>query len=245
MRTGLMECHNNRNAQFGPIAMETHTNEGNQTHHQCSPMAVILRRGSETVPAAANMGLRNRTAEEIVDWMIYADRDKAAIPVGFGGAARVIRSKAKNSIENQAHWNKAEPRYRVAIIDKAAGWDAWLGKLAWLDGLSFEDKLREGPPLLGDFDEWLDQVQEITPAWKRPRRRADLMTTPITHSKAALALQVSQTAQFIADVPVPLNFDLAATFEQRFVAAGWRRHYLPCQMRFRAQGQLKSFYYSF
>jgi hypothetical protein len=29
-----------------------------------------------------------------------------------------------------------------------------------------------------------------------------------------LHLQVSQTAQFIADVPVPLNFDLAATFEQ-------------------------------
>jgi hypothetical protein len=35
-----------------------------------------------------------------------------------------------------------------------------------VDGLSFEDKLREGPALLGDFDDWLAQVFGVTPAWK-------------------------------------------------------------------------------
>jgi hypothetical protein len=132
-------------------------------------MAVILRRGSETVPAAANMGLWNRTAEEIVDWMIYADRDKAAkirwaLGERLGLSDQRQKQQGYTPTEDQAHWNKAEPRYRVAIIDEAAGWDAWLGKLAWLDGLSFEDKLREGPALLGNFDDWLDQVHGVTPA---------------------------------------------------------------------------------
>jgi hypothetical protein len=57
--------------------------------------------------------------------------------------------------------------YKRIENDKAAGWDAWHGKLAWLDGLSFEDELREGPTLLNNFDDWLDQVQGITPSWKK------------------------------------------------------------------------------
>ena len=40
-------------------------------------MAIILRRGSATVPAAADIDLWNRTAEEIADWMIAADPEKA------------------------------------------------------------------------------------------------------------------------------------------------------------------------
>jgi hypothetical protein len=40
-------------------------------------MAIILRRGSATVPAAADIDLWNRTGEEIADWMIAADREKA------------------------------------------------------------------------------------------------------------------------------------------------------------------------
>jgi hypothetical protein len=39
--------------------------------------------------------------------------------------------------------------------------------LRWLDGLSFADKLREGPALLSKFDDWLDQILGITPAWKK------------------------------------------------------------------------------
>jgi hypothetical protein len=39
-------------------------------------MAIILRRGTATIPAAANIDLWNRTAEEIADWMIAADREK-------------------------------------------------------------------------------------------------------------------------------------------------------------------------
>jgi hypothetical protein len=39
-------------------------------------MAIILRRGSATIPAAANIELWNRAAEEIADWMIAADREK-------------------------------------------------------------------------------------------------------------------------------------------------------------------------
>jgi hypothetical protein len=40
-------------------------------------MAIILRRGSAAIPAAANIELWNRTAEEIADWMIATDREKA------------------------------------------------------------------------------------------------------------------------------------------------------------------------
>ena len=40
-------------------------------------MAIILRRGSVTIPTAVNIDLWSRTAEEIADWMIAADREKA------------------------------------------------------------------------------------------------------------------------------------------------------------------------
>jgi hypothetical protein len=39
-------------------------------------MAIILRRGSVTIPTAVNIDLWSRTAEEIADWMIAADREK-------------------------------------------------------------------------------------------------------------------------------------------------------------------------
>jgi hypothetical protein len=135
-------------------------------------MAIILRRGSETVPAAANIDLWNRTAEEIVDWMIYTDRDKAAkvrwaLGERLGLSDQRQKQQGYTPTEDQAHWNEAEPRYNLPIIDKAAGWDTSHGKLAWLDGLSFEDKFREAPALLSNFDDWLDQVQGITPAWKK------------------------------------------------------------------------------
>jgi hypothetical protein len=54
-----------------------HTRTGKPHPSPMPAMAVILRRGSASVPAAANVGLWNRTAEEIADWMITADRGKA------------------------------------------------------------------------------------------------------------------------------------------------------------------------
>jgi hypothetical protein len=62
---------------------------------------------------------------------------------------------------------KKQEGYKRIENDKAGGWDTWHGKLAWLDGLSFEDKLREGPALLSNFDDWLDQIHGGTPAWKK------------------------------------------------------------------------------
>jgi hypothetical protein len=119
--------------------------------------------------AAANIYQQN--PDTIVE-SLMADPDKAAkVWRTLGERLGLFDQRQKQQgymrIENQAHWNEAETRYNLAIIDKAAGWDTWHGKLAWLDGLSFEDKLREAPAMLGDFDDWLDQVQGITPAWKK------------------------------------------------------------------------------
>ena len=54
-----------------------HTQTGKPHPSPMPSMAIILRRGSETVPAAAEIDLSNRTAEEIADWMIAADPEKA------------------------------------------------------------------------------------------------------------------------------------------------------------------------
>jgi hypothetical protein len=75
-------------------------------------------------------------------------------------------------IEHRAERGEAETRYTPPIIDKATGWETWRRKLAWLDGLSSEDMLRESPVLLGDFDDWLDQVLGVTQAWKKNRIRS-------------------------------------------------------------------------
>ena len=114
----------------------------------------------------------HQTADKIADWMIAADREKAAkvwwaLGEQLGLSDQRKKQEGYMRIEDQGHRDEAETRYNLPIIDKAAGWDTWHGKLAWLDGLSFEDKLREGPALLGDFDDWLDQVQGVTPAWKK------------------------------------------------------------------------------
>jgi hypothetical protein len=110
--------------------------------------------------------------EKVADWMIAADREKAAelwraLGEQLGLSDQRKKQEGYLRIENQAQPDDPETRYNLAIIDKTAGWDTWHGKLAWLDGLSFEDKLREGPALLSNFDDWLDQVQGITPAWKK------------------------------------------------------------------------------
>jgi hypothetical protein len=114
----------------------------------------------------------HQAPDKIADWMMAADRKKAAkVRWALGERLGLSDQRKKQEgymrIENQAQPDDPEARYTVAMIDKAGVWDTWHGKLAWLDGLSFEDKLREGPALLGDFDDWLDQVQEITPAWKK------------------------------------------------------------------------------
>jgi hypothetical protein len=103
--------------------------------------------------------------------MIAADRDKAAqiwsaLGERLGLSDQSQKQQAYTPTEDQPHWNDAEAGYDLAPVDKPAGWDAWHGKLTWLDGLSFDDMLREAPALLGNFDDWLDQVQGITPAWK-------------------------------------------------------------------------------
>ena len=54
-----------------------HTRTGTPNPSPMPAMAIILRRGSATIPAAANIDLWDRTAEEIADWMITADPDKA------------------------------------------------------------------------------------------------------------------------------------------------------------------------
>lgn len=69
--------------------------------------------------------------------------------------------------EDQGRRDEADTRYNLPIIDGATGWDTWHSKLAYLGGLSFEDQLRQGPALLSKFDDWLDQIYGVTPAWKR------------------------------------------------------------------------------
>jgi hypothetical protein len=53
-----------------------HTLTGKPNPSPMPAMAIILRRGTASIPAPANIALWNRTAEEIADWMIAADREK-------------------------------------------------------------------------------------------------------------------------------------------------------------------------
>jgi hypothetical protein len=53
-----------------------HTLTGKPNPSPMPAMAIILRRGTASIPALANIDLWNRTAEEIADWMIAADREK-------------------------------------------------------------------------------------------------------------------------------------------------------------------------
>jgi hypothetical protein len=114
----------------------------------------------------------HQAPDKIADWMITADREKAAEICRLLGEQLGLSHERKKQdwymrIENQAQPDEPEASYNLPIIDKARGWDTWHSKLAWLGGLSFEDQLREGPALLANFDDWLDQVQGITPAWKK------------------------------------------------------------------------------
>src|SRR5262249_34913753 len=103
----------------------------------------------------------HQAPNEIADWMRAADPEKAgkvcmALGEGLGLFDQRRKEQGYTRIEDQGHWNEAEARYNLPI-DKGAGWNTWYGKLAWLDDLSFEDKLREGPALLGNFFNWVDQ----------------------------------------------------------------------------------------
>jgi hypothetical protein len=108
---------------------------------------------------------------KIVEWLT-ADPDKAAkvwrdLGERLGLSDQRQKQQGYMRLEDQGQRDEPETRYDLPITDRARGWDTWHSKLACLDGLSYEDKLREGPALLGDFDDWLDQVQGITPAWKK------------------------------------------------------------------------------
>jgi hypothetical protein len=147
-----------------------HTQTGKPHPSPMPAMAIILRRGA-TVPATANMDLLNGNADSIVE-RVMADPDKAAEVSRLLGEQLGLSKQRKKQdwnmrTENQAQPDEPEARYNLPIIDKARGWDTWRGKLRWLDGLSFADKLREGPALLSKFDDWLDQILGITPAWKK------------------------------------------------------------------------------
>jgi hypothetical protein len=114
----------------------------------------------------------HQAPDKIADWMIADDRTKAAEVWRALGDQLGLSDRGKKQewymrIEDQGRRDEAETRYNLPIIDRARGWDTWHSKLPWLDGLSFEDKPRETPALLGNFDDWLDQVQGITPAWKK------------------------------------------------------------------------------
>jgi hypothetical protein len=54
-----------------------HTLTGKPNPSPMPAMAIILRRGTASIPTPAFIDLWNRTAEEIADWMVAADREKA------------------------------------------------------------------------------------------------------------------------------------------------------------------------
>jgi hypothetical protein len=147
-----------------------HTQTGKPNPSPMPAMAIILRRGSAAVPAAANVGLWNGNIESTID-RLMAEPEKAAEIWRLLGEQLGLSNQRKRQdwytcIENKAQPDEPEACYHLPIIDTGRGWDTWHSRLAWLDGLSFEGKLREAPALLGKFDDWLDQVQGITPAWK-------------------------------------------------------------------------------
>jgi hypothetical protein len=114
----------------------------------------------------------HQETDKFVELLVADDPEKAAEIWRLLGEQLGLSHQRKKQDwyvrrENQAQPDKPEARYNLPIADKARGWDTWRSKLAWLDGLSFKDKLRAAPALLGNFDDWLDQVQGITPAWKK------------------------------------------------------------------------------
>ena len=118
----------------------------------------------------------HQAPEMVADWMIAADREKAgevwrALDEQLGLCDERRNQEWYLRVENQAQRGEAETRYTLPMIDKTKGWDTWHSKLAWLDGLSFEDRMREAPALLGNFDDWLDQVLGVVPARKKNRIR--------------------------------------------------------------------------
>jgi hypothetical protein len=116
----------------------------------------------------------HQTPEKIAEWLVADDPKKAAeLWRALGDQLGLPDQRKKQEgymrIEDQRQRDEVETRYNPPIIDRAKGWDTWHGKLARLDGLSYEDLLREGPALLGDFDDWLDQVFGVTQEGKKSR----------------------------------------------------------------------------
>jgi hypothetical protein len=151
-------------------------------------MLVVLRGNNEISHADASLsmsavvdeyeGMRAPTnllhqdPDKFVELLVADDREKATEIWRLLGEQLGLSNQRKKRdwymrIENQAQPDEPEAHDNLPIIDKARGWDTWHSKLAWLDALSFEDQLREGPALLSDFDDWIDQVQGITRAWKK------------------------------------------------------------------------------
>ena len=96
-------------------------------------------------------------------------RVRIVVPDGLSASLQPPYTGHKNLTKKvQTDREHAEWTARfLAMIDQARGWGTWLNKLAWLDSLSFEDRLRECQSLLGRFDDWLDQIEGIRPAWKK------------------------------------------------------------------------------
>jgi hypothetical protein len=147
---------------------------GARGYRSLSMSAVIVE--YERCGTQALTDIWRQAPEMVADWMIADDPVKAAKVWRALGEQLGLYDEGKKQkwnmrIEHQAERGEAETRYNPPIIDKATGWDTWRRKLAWLDSLSSEDMLRESPALLGDFDDWLDQVLGVTQAWKKNRIR--------------------------------------------------------------------------
>lgn len=114
----------------------------------------------------------HQTPDNIADWMMAADREKAvgvwrALGDQLGLSDRGKKQEWYIRREDEGRRDEADTRFHLPIIDGATGWDTWQSKFAYFDGLSFEDHLREGPALFSKLDDWLDQIYGVTPAWKK------------------------------------------------------------------------------
>jgi hypothetical protein len=152
--------------------------------------------------------LLHQHSEKFVELLVADDPEKAAEIWRLLGEQLGLSNQRKKQdwympIENQVQPDEPEARYNLPIIDKARGWDTWHGKLTWLDGLSFEDKLREAPRCSATLTTGSIKSRASHP----PGRSASHQyNNPYFSFGGSVRICGSpQTVRFIANVQVPLR----------------------------------------